>query len=102
MHPTLRGKDIRKASVYASNGDGRVAEAPHGECVLVEDDEKWRQILRGLQSTFRHQTISGAQVEGYIAKESGLNLTKVFDQYLRTTKIPELEYKLDGDRKSVV
>ena len=63
---------------------------------LVGNDEKWRQILRGLQSTFRHQTISGAQVEGYIAKEAGLNLTKVWDQYLRTTKIPELEYKLDG------
>ena len=35
-------------------------------------------------------------MEGYIAKESGLNLTKTFDQYLRSTKIPELEYKLDG------
>ncbi|MDA1080942.1 MAG: M1 family metallopeptidase [Gemmatimonadetes bacterium] len=62
---------------------------------LVGDDEKWKGILRGLQSTFRHQTISGAQVESYIARESGLALNKVFDQYLRTTKIPELEYALD-------
>ena len=62
---------------------------------LVNDDEKWRGILRGLQSTFRHQTITGAQVEQYIAKESGLKLDKVFDQYLRTTKVPELEYALD-------
>lgn len=61
---------------------------------IVGDDDKWRTILRGLQSTFRHQTISGAQVERYIAKESGLNLAKTFDQYLRSTKIPELEYKL--------
>jgi aminopeptidase N len=64
---------------------------------LVGDDEKWRTILRGLQSTFRHQTISGPQVEQYITKESGLPLGKVFDQYLRTTKVPELEYTLqDG------
>jgi len=63
---------------------------------LVGNDDKWKQILRGLQSTFRHQTISGAQVEQYISKESGINLSKVFDQYLRTTKLPELEYKIDG------
>jgi len=63
---------------------------------LVGDDEKWRRILRGLQSTFRHQTISGAQVEQYISRESGVNLTKVWDQYLRTTKIPELEYRIEN------
>ncbi|MCX5754968.1 MAG: M1 family metallopeptidase [Gemmatimonadetes bacterium] len=63
---------------------------------LVGNDDKWKQILRGLQSTFRHQTISGAQVEQYITKESGINLSKVFDQYLRTTKLPALEYKIDG------
>lgn len=65
---------------------------------LVGNDEKWRGILRGLQSTFRHQTISGKQVEDYITHESGLPLGKVFDQYLRTTDIPELEYTLDGAR----
>lgn len=65
---------------------------------LVGDDEKWRQILRGLQSTFRHQTIAGPQVEQYIARASGLKLDKVFEQYLRTTRIPELEYALDGGR----
>lgn len=65
---------------------------------LVDDDEKWRGILRGLQATFRHQTISGGQVEQFIARESGLKLDKVFDQYLRTTKIPELEYALDRGR----
>lgn len=65
---------------------------------LVGDDGKWRTILRGLQSTFRHQTISGRQVEDYITRESGLPLGQVFDQYLRTTMVPELEYTLDGDK----
>jgi aminopeptidase N len=63
---------------------------------LVGDDEKWRKILRGLQSTFRHQTISGAQVEEYVTRESGVNLAKVWDQYLRTTMIPEFEYKIEN------
>lgn len=65
---------------------------------LVNDDAKWRGILRGLQSTFRHQTVSGAQVEAYIERESGVPLKKVFDQYLRTTMIPALEVRLENGR----
>ena len=63
---------------------------------IVGDDEKWRGILRGLQSTFRHQTVMGKQIEDYINGHSGHDLTKVFDEYLRTTMIPTFEYKIDG------
>ena len=64
---------------------------------IVDDDEKWRGILRGLNSTFRHQTVMGWQVEEYISKHAGVDLGKVFDQYLRTTKIPVLEYRIQGN-----
>ena len=67
---------------------------------LVDDDTRWRGILRGLNKTFWHQTVTGKQVEDYISTQSGLDLSKVFDQYLRTTKIPVLEYKLQGHRLS--
>jgi aminopeptidase N len=63
---------------------------------LIDDDMRWRGILRGLNKTFWHQTVSGKQVEDYITRNSGLPLGKIFDQYLRTTKIPTLEYKLKG------
>jgi aminopeptidase N len=63
---------------------------------IVDDDEKWRGILRGAQKTFRHQTIMGSQLEKYISKESGTDLSKLFDEYLRTTMIPVFEYKTDG------
>ncbi|WP_410220190.1 M1 family metallopeptidase [Pedobacter sp.] len=64
---------------------------------LVDNDEKFRQILRGLGSTFYHQTVTTKQIEDYIAQKSGLKLDKVFDQYLRHSKIPTLEYKIsDG------
>lgn len=64
---------------------------------LVDDDHKWRMVLRGLNQTFRHQTVTTKQVEDYMAKQSGVKLDKVFDEYLRTTMIPELEYRLqDG------
>jgi aminopeptidase N len=67
---------------------------------IVDDDEKWRSILRGLNSTFRHQTVMGWQVEEYISKHAGVDLSKVFDEYLRTTKIPVLEYRIGGNRLS--
>ena len=59
------------------------------------DDEKWRGILRGLNKTFWHQTVTGAQIEAYISKHAGTDLTKVFDQYLRTIMVPVLEYRIE-------
>jgi aminopeptidase N len=67
---------------------------------LVDDDERWRGILRGLNREFRHQTVDGAQVEAYVSRESGIDLSRVWDQYLRTTKVPVLEYRLEGETLS--
>jgi aminopeptidase N len=64
---------------------------------LVEDDELWRHTLRGLNKTFYHQTVSTEQVEHYISKKTGKDLTAFFDQYLRNTEIPKLEYEFDGE-----
>jgi aminopeptidase N len=64
---------------------------------LVDNDEKWRGILRGLNSTFRHQTVTGSQIQAYISKQAGIDFSAVFQQYLTTTKVPVLEYKIaDG------
>jgi hypothetical protein len=42
----------------------------------------------------------GKQVEDYISAQAGTNLSKVFDQYLRTTMIPTFEYRISGDTLS--
>ncbi|MEO9021560.1 MAG: M1 family metallopeptidase [Ginsengibacter sp.] len=60
---------------------------------IINNDEKFRNILRGLNETFYHQTVTSAQVEDYINRQSGINFSKVFYQYLHTTKVPNLEYK---------
>lgn len=60
---------------------------------LVNDDEKWRQILRGLNKEFYHQTVSSQQVENYISQQIGRDLKPFFDQYLRTVLVPALEYR---------
>ena len=59
---------------------------------IVNDDEKWRTILRGLNSTFYHQTVTTKQIEDYLSTSVGVDLSSVFNQYLRDTRIPTLEY----------
>ncbi|MBU2905700.1 M1 family metallopeptidase [Arenibacter algicola] len=63
---------------------------------LVDDDEKWRTVLRGLNTEFYHKTVTTKQIEEYISSTSGIDLTQFFDQYLRTVKIPMLEYQVKG------
>jgi aminopeptidase N len=63
---------------------------------IIGDDEKWRGILRGLNAEFRHRTVTGAQVESYISEHAGIDLGRVFQQYLTTTMIPALEYRYEG------
>ena len=61
---------------------------------LVNDDEKWRQLLRGLNKTFYHQTVTTQEIENYIGEFLELNLTAFFNQYLRDIRIPNFEYSI--------
>ena len=40
--------------------------------------------------------MTSADVERYISERLGIDLSRVFDQYLRTTRIPIFEYRRDG------
>ena len=62
---------------------------------LINDDEKFRAILRGLNETYYHKTVDTKDIENYISSKSGMDLTKFFDQYLRTNQIPVLEYEVN-------
>ncbi|KIA86740.1 M1 family metallopeptidase [Flavobacterium sp. AED] len=59
---------------------------------IVNDDVKWTTILRGLNSTFYHQTVTTKQIEDYLSQQVGIELNPFFNQYLRDTRIPTLEY----------
>ena len=67
---------------------------------LIKDDEKWRQLLRGLNKTFYHQTVTTKDIEDYVSTFSGLNLTAFFNQYLRDIRIPTLEYSIQKNKLS--
>jgi aminopeptidase N len=64
---------------------------------IVNDDEKWRGILRGINKDFYHQVVKGSQIEDYLIEKTGLNLKPVFDQYLRDIRIPVFEYFIKGN-----
>lgn len=88
---------------YGVNEEGSGDMYPKGANLLhtirhsINNDEKFRQILRGLNKTFYHQTVDTKQVENYVSKQSGFDYSKVFDQYLRTTQIPTFEFYFNAD-----
>jgi aminopeptidase N len=66
---------------------------------IINDDEKWRMILRGLNQEFYHQTVTTHQIENYISLKAGIDLSSFFDQYLRNSAVPILEYYFSGDQR---
>jgi aminopeptidase N len=64
---------------------------------IINDDDKWRAILRGLNKDFYHQVVKGSQIENYLSEKTGINLKTFFDQYLRDVRIPVFEYFVKGN-----
>lgn len=91
---------------YGVNADGSGDMYPKGGNMLhairqvIDDDAKWRGILRGLNATFRHRTVTGRQVQEYISREAGIDFGTVFAQYLTTTRVPAFEYRVEGPQLS--
>jgi aminopeptidase N len=89
--------------IYNVNSKGSGDMYPKGANLLhtlrqlADDDEKWRQILRGLNRDFYHQTVNTSQIENYISKNMGMDLNPIFNQYLRDIRIPTFEYTYDND-----
>jgi aminopeptidase N len=61
---------------------------------IIGNDSTWRTVLRGLNASFRHQVVTGREIQSYISAQSGVDLSKVFAQYLTTTRIPAFEYRI--------
>jgi aminopeptidase N len=88
--------------VYGVNREGSGDMYPKGANMLhtirqvVDDDALWKSILRGLNETFRHQTVTADEVEAYISRRKGRDLSKVFEQYLDYPELPVLEYSIEN------
>ncbi len=58
---------------------------------LVGNDAKWWPLLRAFYQEFKYRTISTEQVVEFFNRRTGMNLTPLFDQYLRHAAVPRLE-----------
>ena len=63
---------------------------------ILNDDEKWWKIILEYSTKFKHKIIDTETVLAYFNEKTGLDLTSVFNQYLRHTSIPKLEMKIDN------
>jgi aminopeptidase N len=84
---------------YGVNSEGSGDMYPKGALLLntikniVNDDTKWWKMLLKYSETYRHKIIDTETVVHFFNTESGINLTPVFNQYLRYPAIPELVVK---------
>lgn len=69
---------------------------------IIGDKSTFRMLLQDMNQKYRYRTVTGAEIEDFISKRTGFNISKVFDQYLRTTQIPTLEYYLSTENTSQI
>lgn len=88
--------------VYGINKEGsgdmyaKGANLIHTLRQVINNDITFKKILRGLNKEFYHKTVDSKDIENYMSRHSGKDLSKIFDQYLRNIQIPRLEYKFKG------
>ncbi len=102
----LRKKIENKKPVigpYGVNQEGPGDMYPKGANLMhmiryIIGDSTFKAMMLEMNKRFFHKVTSSAEVEKFISEFSGTDLGKVFDQYLRTTQVPELEWTMsDGD-----
>lgn len=89
VEPIIGDYDVNNCGADLYNKGANVL---HTLRQLIDDDDLWKDILRGLNKEFYHQIVETKDVERYLAEQSGLVLDAFFDQYLRDSRVPVLEY----------
>lgn len=83
---------------YGINEDGGQDNYVKGWAVLhmiktmLYNDDQFIHLLKKLNQQFYHKIISSHTIEDFFIKETKLQLKPFFDQYLRSTQIPVLQY----------
>jgi aminopeptidase N len=58
---------------------------------VIDNDSKWFALIHDFYQHFKYQNISTDDVIAYFNAHTGMNLTPIFNQYLRRAAIPRLE-----------
>jgi len=62
---------------------------------VVNDDKRWWKLIHDFYQHFKYRNIMTEDVVAYFNQKTGMNLTPVFDEYLRHAALPALELKFD-------
>ncbi len=65
---------------------------------VIKNENLWWKILLDYSNTFRHKIIDTGTVINFFNTESGMDLTPIFNQYLRYTTIPELLIRINKNK----
>ena len=82
---------------YDVNTEGSGDMYPKGALMLntlrhvINNDSLWWSIVRGIQETYKYQTIHTDTVVHFVNRKTGSDYTYLFDQYLKYPKIPLLD-----------
>jgi aminopeptidase N len=68
---------------------------------VIDNDPRWWKLLHDFYQHFKYRNIMTEDVVEYFNRQTGLNLTPIFDQYLRHASIPTLELRFNRDNGSV-
>ena len=69
--------------------------------MIISDDEKFYAMLHAMNQTFYHKIVTSLDIEHFISAYTGLDLSVIFDQYLRSPLIPKLVYSLTNETMQV-
>ena len=89
---------------YGVNSEGSGDMYPKGALLLhtirnvINDDAKWWNLILNYSETYRHKIIDTKTVVDFFNKESGIDFTPIFNQYLRYINVPKLVIKLDKNK----
>jgi aminopeptidase N len=85
---------------YGVNQEGSGDMYPKGANVvhmvrqLLDDDSRFKQLLRYLNQRLQYSVTTSARVEQLINDQLSADLRPLFDQYLRHTEVPVLQWAL--------
>ena len=68
---------------------------------VIDDDSKWFALIHDLFQKFKYQNIMTEDIVTFFNERTGMNLTPIFNQYLRHNAIPTLELKLDERQHTI-
>jgi len=92
---------------YGVNHEGsgdmyyKAANMIHTIRTAMQNDSSFRQLLRGMYKTYYHGTTSTVELQAYMQQFVSFDVKAVFDQYLRTTQIPLLQWSINSGQLKV-